>query len=463
MFVQKLKPTKTQIDKIYEQYNFPASEKLYKLVKRVYPDVEKKTINDFYNSDNVTQVLMEKRSKRTKKSGSGHIDSGHIVAYDENDVWQIDLFNVRKYKKANDSYEYLFCVVDVFTRKLYVTWTRSKTKEELSECLKTIIDKAKGQRPNLIMSDNESSFKSDMFDQIVPDTILDFNLVNDHHALGIIDNMAKHLKKILAKYRLKYDQPRWLDIIDTVVKNYNNTPNSSILSLSPNEASLPENSDKIFQLNLDKGINNISESDLKVGDKVRISTISNKLFQKSDTPIWSPEVYLVVEVHGKKIQLDNKKVYKRENLLAVPLSSETIVIAKTKKTVKDHKVDTILKNKDEGIDRNDDVSGVTLRNKKDLNQIQLSAKPAKPAKPIKSVITKSPEEWTDEIKNKVFKDDNEYFKIENVYKKKIKKRNVLIADVIKCYQNGKTYPKAKTDYMALKEVLDLLRSTSDLL
>jgi hypothetical protein len=53
--------------------------------------------------------------------------------------------------------------------------------------------------PQVIMSDNESAFKSDTFQDFLfkHKIALDMNVVNDHNALGIIDNMAKRLKKSL--------------------------------------------------------------------------------------------------------------------------------------------------------------------------------------------------------------------------------------------------------------------------
>ena len=43
--------------------------------------------------------------------------SGHIVAFKENEFWNIDIFDLLKYERYNKGYKYIFCAIDTFTQK----------------------------------------------------------------------------------------------------------------------------------------------------------------------------------------------------------------------------------------------------------------------------------------------------------------------------------------------------------
>ena len=45
--------------------------------------------------------------------------TGHITAFQENGFWNIDIFDLTKYNKQNNGHKYRFCVIDIFTRKVY--------------------------------------------------------------------------------------------------------------------------------------------------------------------------------------------------------------------------------------------------------------------------------------------------------------------------------------------------------
>ena len=55
-------------------------------------------------------------------------------------------------------------------------------------------------------------------------TILEHVKLNDHHALGVIDAFAKQLKRILSKEFLDNKRTKWINILPTIVEQYNDTP-----------------------------------------------------------------------------------------------------------------------------------------------------------------------------------------------------------------------------------------------
>lgn len=296
------------IQEIYDNNNFPSTDKLFKLVIKDNPTITKKEVAEFLASLISSQLLNDQ--KKTKDA------SGHIVAFCENEVWQMDIYVLAKYYKSNKQFQFMFAIVDVFTRKAYIRKQYFKDGEACADSLESIIKEA--GVPRLIMSDNDSAFTSTIFQKILNENeiILDMNVVGDHNALGIIDNFARRIKSITSKLFINNDDLNWISHIDKILKIYNNSEHASLDKLSPNEASLPENFEKIFNINVTKSKENKTVSDLVIGDKVRVRI--GGVFTKGTEPKFSDDVFEVKSIKATTITLNDDKRKKRDNLLKVP-------------------------------------------------------------------------------------------------------------------------------------------------
>ena len=298
------------IDKYYENNNFPSSSKLYKILKDDNISVSKRDVETYISS--LEEVQITKEIKAPKKNG-------HITAMSPNQIWQIDLFILQKFVKQNRGYRNIFCVIDVFSRKVYCVAMKTKDIEDCTYALDSIIKKS-GVKPMSIMSDNDSSFKGGLFQALLKKHEIshDMNIVGDHNALGIVDRFARTIKTVLTKLFIRTKKTNWIDTLDKIVDRYNEMPHTGILDIKPNDA---ENQIKpLVELNIEKGKNKIT-SDLEEGDKVRINIRST--FDKGTAPRWSDEVFVVQSAIGLSITLTNGIVQKREQLLKV--SKETVV------------------------------------------------------------------------------------------------------------------------------------------
>ena len=99
---------------------------------------------------------------------------------------------------------------------------------------------------------------------------------------------------------------QYLDILPKLLKQQNNTKNSSI-KITPLEASRKKN-EGIVYFNLYGDMEQLTPK-FKVGDKVRISKYKRKTFDKGYTPSWTEEVFLI-----DKIQYTNLITCKLKDL-----------------------------------------------------------------------------------------------------------------------------------------------------
>ena len=63
-----------------------------------------------------------------------------------------------------------------------------------------------------------------------------FYVVGDSHKLGIINRFHRTLKEKILKYFISSGTTRWIDVINKIIQNYNNTETRTI-KCTPTEAS----------------------------------------------------------------------------------------------------------------------------------------------------------------------------------------------------------------------------------
>ena len=332
------------LPEIYKNNFYPGAEKLHKLALEKYPTIKRKDVNTFLKNQAEVQVVTQTKERKNQ---------GHMIALLPNEIWEMDIYVMDRYEKQNDGYSYILAVVDVFTRKAFAEPMKKKDINTVCKTfLKIIVDAA--ATPRSIISDSDSSFTGDEFLDLCEKhkIALQTVVVNDHKALGIIDNFARRVKTTLTKLFLFTKSTNWIEYLPTLMKLYNATAHSSLDDLTPNQASEDGNFSNILEINLSKAQANEKFIDLKDGNKVRVD-IQTK-FTKGTDQKYSDEVYTVKNVNGNKITLDNGKTFKRSSVIKVPDDAESTEIFKPGKEAKvQKKVKQVLKK--EGLKESDKI------------------------------------------------------------------------------------------------------------
>ena len=119
----------------------------------------------------------------------------------------------------------------------------------------------------------------------------------------VVERWNRTLKEKMFKYFSANNTKKYIDILDEMVNNYNNTKHSSI-KMTPVEASDKKNKNRVW-LNLNgKARTNPAKPKFSVGDKVRIAK-KKTVFEKGYTPRWTEEAFTV-----SKIQYTDPPTYK---------------------------------------------------------------------------------------------------------------------------------------------------------
>ena len=126
--------------------------------------------------------------------------TGHVVAFKPNEFWNIDIFDLSKYDKYNSGYKYIFCAIDIFTRKAYCIAMKNKSNDSVLNAIEILLHLLINI-PTVIISDSDSTFLSKQFQKLLEQNNIIHNTVpiGDRHVLGVIDRFALTLKRILSK------------------------------------------------------------------------------------------------------------------------------------------------------------------------------------------------------------------------------------------------------------------------
>ena len=333
------------IDEIYNENNYPALEKLYKLVKSDHPKITKNEVKDFLDNQLGEQLLKTTKKKSRKKLGT-------ITANYENELWNLDIFDLSKFAKFNSNYLYILCAIDVFTRKAYCQAMKNKDAPDCIKAFENMI--SSGNVPHSLFSDNDSAFLSNSFSSMLDKKKIAFNVntINDHHSLGIIDSFAKRLKLIISKTMIRNKDKNWINHLQAIITKYNNQKLPVLKDIKPSQVTESKNNQIVYDINVAKAKKTNMKSDLVIGDRVRLK-ITNKFTKSSDIQ-FSDQVYKVVSIEGGNISLDDGRTVKRAQLLKVTglNTSQTgpNVISQANKS---SKIDRVLKS--DGVDRSNVV------------------------------------------------------------------------------------------------------------
>lgn len=313
-------------DIYYKQLNFSGVNELYRKAKLINPNIKLSDVSQFLKNQNVQQQTTIPNIKKKE----------FLPIYSEShNSYQIDLTFLKEYKAQNNNYYVLFTAINVNSRYVYVYYSKSKNSDDIIEMLNKF--KKDVKEIDTISGDLGSEFTSNKAtDWFKNNNIKTFFYKSDSHKLGLINRFHRTLKEKLLKYFLVSKSVRWIDVIDKIVENYNNSVNTTT-GFTPKEASIGFIQTLLINKAKEKTqIIKSKEKVINVGDKCRLKT-NKKIFEKTATKYGS-EIYTITKVNLNTVSIEddegNIKNVKKSNILVIKANesppSNTNIINKIK-------------------------------------------------------------------------------------------------------------------------------------
>lgn len=279
------------LQKIYydPKQGFNSAIDLYEKAIKFNPSISMSDVKQFLKQQKSYQITTQTRKQPYHK----------IVCFNDSYFGDITFFSN---PKNNNGYIGLFTIIECTSRFVYAFPVKSKQITEyiniFNQFLKLINNKI-----DVFTSDNEFGGK---FNKLLEEKgiVHVFEDPYKHSKLNLLNSFHFTLKKKLEKYFIANNTDRWIDVIDDIIFNYNNTKHSTLkdtpANVYNNEELKAKIRDKLTELNR---VSNELKNSFKIGDKVRHMLRKNK-FEKNYSK-FSDNIYVIHDIAGNSFTLKN--------------------------------------------------------------------------------------------------------------------------------------------------------------
>ena len=266
----------------------------------------------------------------------------------------MDLLDMKKFYNTNSHYKWILVMIDIFSRRGIGIPIKNKSASDTVEAIKKAF-KYLGT-PKIVASDNGLEFQgavSKYFDEL--GIVHKTNEVGDHNVLGVVDRFVQTVKNKLYKYFSHSRNTKWIDKIQKISENYNNTPHTALENMTPNDANKHESDTR--NIHYRRVLKQTKKEKLKVGDIVRILN-KKSTFTRGYERKYSDKTYKIVSKRGFNYTLDNDETYRMHELLKVPKEDLQEIPDVAEQAKQEYQKEKYLKR--EGIDQSNILPDVSI-------------------------------------------------------------------------------------------------------
>ena len=245
-----------------------------------------------------------KKNYITNKTDVYHID----------DIWSLDILDLKDYGPENNrGYRYVLVTIDNFSKFGWTVPLKNKNAQTIKDSFENILISSK-RKPNLIESDRGKEFYNNIFQDFLNKNNIRLYSRNSSYGAVFAERFNRTIRDLLKKIVFEQGDAKWIDVLPTITKQYNNRIHSST-KLTPIQASLKKNEGYVYKNLLDK--RKKVKPKFQINDLVRTADLK-KTFSKGDTTNWSYKLYKITEIINDTIpsyKIDNLKERYNESLL----------------------------------------------------------------------------------------------------------------------------------------------------
>ena len=275
---------------------------------------------------NIKIFINEIYSKPPKKNYATNKTDVYYI----DDIWSLDILDLKDYGSENNrKYRYVLVVIDNFSKYGWTIPLKNKNAITIKDSFENILISSK-RKPNLIETDRGKEFYNNIFQDYLNKNNIKLYSRNSSYGAVFAERFNRTIRDLLKKIVFEQGDAKWIDVLPTITKQYNNRIHSSI-KLTPKQASLKKNEGYVYKNLLDK--RKKIKPKYEIGDLVRTADLK-RTFSKGDTTNWSYKLYKITEIIN-----DTIPSYRLDNL---PERYNQSLLKKTDLTLKEN--NSVMKN-----------------------------------------------------------------------------------------------------------------------
>ena len=129
--------------------------------------------------------------------------------------------------KFNKGFRFLLCVIDIFSKYAWVVTLKDKKGVSIVNAFQSILDDSK-RKPNKIWVDKESEFYNRSMKSWLQDNDIVLYSTHNEGKSVVVERFIKTLKNKSYKYMTSVSKNVYIDKLDDIVNEYNNTYHRTI-------------------------------------------------------------------------------------------------------------------------------------------------------------------------------------------------------------------------------------------
>ena len=190
-------------------------------------------------------------------------------------IWGADLATMQLTTKFNKGFRFLLCVTDIFSKYAWAVPLKDKKFISIVNALQKLLDKL-GRKPNKIWVDKGDEFYNNSFKKQLKDNDTEMYSIHKEGKSVVVERFIRTLKNKIYKYMTSASKNVYINKLDDIVDEYNNTYHRTI-KMKPVDVK-----DNTY-IDFEKEVNN-KDPKFKIGDHVRICKYKS-IFAKGYTPL----------------------------------------------------------------------------------------------------------------------------------------------------------------------------------
>ena len=190
-------------------------------------------------------------------------------------IWGADLATMQLTTKFNKGFRFLLCAIDIFSKYAWAVPLKDKKFISIVNALQKLLDKL-GRKPNKIWVDKGDEFYNNSFKKQLKDNDTEMYSIHKEGKSVVVERFIRKLKNKIYKYMTSASKNVYINKLDDIVDEYNNTYHRTI-KIKP--ADVKHNT----YIDFEKEVNN-KDPKFKIGDHVRICKYKS-IFAKGYTPL----------------------------------------------------------------------------------------------------------------------------------------------------------------------------------
>ena len=204
----------------------------------------------------------------------------------KDNIWGADLADMELISKFNKGFRFLLCVIDIFSKYASVVHLKDKKGISTVNAFQKILKESKCKL-NKICVDKGSEFYNNFFKKCLKDNDIEMYSIHNEGKSVVAERFIRTLKNRIYKYMTATPKNVYIDKLDDIVNEYNNTYHITI-KMKPVDVK-----DNTY-IDFEKKVK-YKDPKFKIGDHVRISKYKN-IFAKGYMPNWSKEIFVVSKI-----------------------------------------------------------------------------------------------------------------------------------------------------------------------